>query len=589
MAVARRIYLYLLAFAGLLTVLYAAASMLALIVARSTLEASTILGTGDLRARASLYLAQLVVGLPIWLGHWLVAQRAAARSAEERDAPERRLFLAAVFAVTAVVALFALHDLLRFVFTLPGATNRQRATLDGIAAGARLLVFGAAWFAYARLRDRTVPGERERREEDRAYDLAIYALSGFALAFLATGVGQAIQQLLDDLLRGSRPAVLAGSRRDTWTVWGAIAAWIVAGGAVWVPAWGYDLARGGRRDLRVFYLYLVLLVAAPVTLGSGAFGAYEVLRRLFGYRPSPVGYWDFLPGVLALVIVGGATWAYHWAIVRRQAVLGVTAAAAPPGAAEGQGDREGATGGIAWPRRPALALLALAGLAMAAPAFISLLWLGLDFLLGTGTSLSGSNWWRDRLSVSIAAGLVGAVAWLGPWSILQRAATASARERTADARRYLLGLIVLAGALSTIGFLIALLWLAFRTLFGDALGPSEVSRALKQLSSAVIAALLAGYHGLLLRRDLQLGGPLRRRVQAVALVAPGAEAALEGLRERSGLQIEVAGYLSDDGIGGGLDLATLGDSVAALGMDGRHDRALLILHQDGGSLYRYHK
>jgi hypothetical protein len=109
------------------------------------------------------------------------------------------------------------------------------------------------------------------------------------------------------------------------------------------------------------------------------------------------------------------------------------------------------------------------------------------------------------------------------------------------------------------------------------------------LSGAIVAALLATYHGLVLRRDLRLGGPLPGRVRVIALVAPGAEATLAGLRERSGLRIEVAGQLTGDEPGGQLDLATLQERVAALGADGRGGRALLVLHPDGGSLYQYRK
>src|SRR5438094_803233 len=136
MAAARRVYLYVMAFAGLMVSLYAVAGMLAVLVAQPVLQSSALLGASDLRSRTSLYLAELVVGLPIWLGHWLVAERFARRSPEERDAPERRLFLAAVFGVTAVVALFALRGLLRAALTLPGAPTAQPSALPARAAGA---------------------------------------------------------------------------------------------------------------------------------------------------------------------------------------------------------------------------------------------------------------------------------------------------------------------------------------------------------------------------------------------------------------------------------------------------------------------
>ena len=112
---------------------------------------------------------------------------------------------------------------------------------------------------------------------------------------------------------------------------------------------------------------------------------------------------------------------------------------------------------------------------------------------------------------------------------------------------------------------------------------------------AVVAAALATYHGLTLRRDLRLAGPQRARVPVVALVAPGTDAILEELRAASGLRIDIAGRLSDgdgasaDVAGTGLDLATLREQLGALGMDGRDDRALLILRPDGGELYRYRR
>jgi hypothetical protein len=418
------------------------------------------------------------------------------------------------------------------------------------------------------------------------HDLAVYILAGFALAFLASGAEGMIRQVLRELVVPERPAVLAGPPGSQWAVWGALAARVVAGAAFWAPVWQYDLARGGRRDLRVSYLYLVLLAAVPAALGSVTYGLNEMLRRLFGYRPplpSAAGLWDFLPGAISVALVGGVVWAHHWSVLRRQAALAPAGVVAPPATPPG---------GIPWPRRPALALLTLFGLASAAPALVSLLWVGLDALLNTGGGLVGGAWWRDRLSFSLAAALVGTATWLGGWTVLQRAAAADpARERVADARRYLLGAVTIVGALFTLGFLIAMLWLVFRTLLGDPLRASGVSWLLKELSGVIVAAGVAAYHGLVLRGDQRLAGPPRARVPVVALVAPGAEATLAELREASGLRIDVAGRLSEaDGTtGGALDLATLREALGALGADGRDDRALLVLRRDGGELYRYRR
>jgi hypothetical protein len=328
--------------------------------------------------------------------------------------------------------------------------------------------------------------------------------------------------------------------------------------------------------LRVLYLYVVLLVAVPLALGSGTNGLYELLRRLFGYH-APEGDTRFLRDVLPLLLVGAAVWAYHWLVVRRQAAL--KTATAPQ-----------AAGGIPWPRRPAVALLTLLGLAMAVPALISLLWLGLDFVFNTDASLSGPDWWRDRVSIGLAGGVVGAIAWLGAWSVLQRAAaTAPAEERHALERRLLLGAITLGSALAALGFTVALLWLILRTLLGDPLDASTVSRAFQDLSTAVLLAGVAAYHGVILRADLRLGAVRPRRVRVVALVAPGAEEALRDLRQHSGLRIDVVGYLAPDQADGHGDVAALQSLLADLRTreQGPSDSALLILGPEGGSLYPY--
>ena len=580
MITARRTFTYAMNLAGLLVTLFAASGMLALMVTSWALGGSGLLETGDLRARASLYLAELVVGLPIWIGFALFAERAAGRSEAERQAWERRLFMAAVFGVTAVVALVALHGLLQALFTLPGITTMQPVLQGAISAGARLFVFGAAWLAHARLQRARGPATRVEVEHDAAHDIAVYVLAGVALAFLATGALQALSQILNDLLHAERPVLLVDPALNVWRIWGAIAAWLVSGGAVWALVSRYDLARGGRRTWRVLYLYLVLLVAVPAALASAGDGLYELLRRLFGFQPlAGVGYWDFLRDVVPPLLVGGAAWLYHWPVVRAQAQLG-----------DGAGAPSGPSGGIPWPRRPGLALLMLLGLAAAAPAFVSLLWLGLDFLLNTGQTLSGGDWWRDRLSLGIAAGAVGGASWLGAWLILQRAAEAAPEiERRADARRRVVIAIVLVGALTALGFLIALLWLLFRALLGDALGPDSLSLALKELSAALVAAALAAYYGWVLRQDMRHETPSTRRLRVVALLAPGAEPALTELRKRSGLAIELGGYLSDGAIGERVDLETLTERLSASDGDRDDEQAWLILAADGGALFRYRR
>jgi hypothetical protein len=252
-------------------------------------------------------------------------------------------------------------------------------------------------------------------------------------------------------------------------------------------------------------------------------------------------------------------------------------------------DRPLPPGSIAWPRRPAVALLTLLGHAIAVPGTIALLWLGRDALFNHGQP--GSDWWRERLSGGLAAVVVGGAAWLGAWVVLQRAASASPLvERTAKARRLLLGTIVLVTALPAVGFAIALLWLLLRALLGERLDPEALSSALKYLCSAVILVALAITHAVLLRADLRLTVRGTAFPRLRALVAADAAEALRALRRCNERPIEVLGQLSAlDELPGRVDLPHLQRLIATLGTVEQEgcDSVLVLVRPDGGCLLRY--
>jgi hypothetical protein len=557
MASARRILTYGMALVGLFAALFAASNLLRLLLTTLLLHGSPS-ASGDTRQELSLYLATLIVALPLWLGAATAANRRARQSAEERDARERRFFLAIVFAATSVVALFALQSLLHAVLALPGGLDMARGA---IAAGTQLLVYGGAWLYHAGI------GWTERSPSvaDRAHDLAVYVLAGSALACLVVGLDRAVQRIVGSLV-GSGWYGTQG-----WVAWSDIAAWVLAGGAVWGAVWRYDLRRGGRRPLRVLYLYLVLSLVVPSALWGAADAIYEALRWVFGYHGGP----DALGATTSSLVIGGAVWLYHWYMVRAQAAL-VSDAPLPPGS-------------IAWPRRPGVALLALLGHAITVPGAIMLLWLGLDALFNHGGH--GSDWWRDPLSGGLAAVVVGGAAWLGAWIVLQRAAVANPMvERTAKARRLLLGGIVLLNALPAVGFAIALLWLLLRALLGERLDPDAFSNALKFMSASAILSATAVTHALLLRADLRITTIDTAMPRVRALVAAGAEEALVALRRCYDRPIEVLGQLSTlDELPGRVDLQLLLRMVGELGTVEQEgcDTVLVLLRPDGGSMHRY--
>lgn len=559
-----RFLIYAVCFVGLMAVLFAVYGLVGLVLAETVFRASNLLSASDARQQASYYLAALIVATPLWLGFWRVAQQRVARAPEERNAPERRLYFALVFAIASVVCLYALHMLLRVVLTLPGPHDTNTALKDGVGALIRLLVYGGVLVGYTRLAMR----ERPSDQRDPARDFAVYVLTGFSLVFLAVGAINGLAAIISQL-QGAQHTILLGSTPGSVEVtWGEIAACIISGGVVWAAITRYDQSYPGVRAFRIAYLYVVLTASILVTLIFGTDLLYELVRRIFGYHTGD--NWGFLHDVLPPLVVGAAIWAYHWSVLRHQAALA------------GVQTRPGA---IPWPRRWLLAGLSFVGLAMAASGAVTLLWFVFDFLFKTHDLTNGA-WWRDQTSMGIASLLVGLAVWLSAWSIQERAALADPQERSAEARRWLLGGNTLIATLVAVGFTIALLWLVLRMLLGGPHDATTVSNIVKYLSAAAVAAGIAAYHGAILLSDVRAAGPRSGRLQVGALLAPGGERVLSDMSKNLGRRIEVLGYLTASEIESSTPISVLTEQVRALDASGA-ERVLLVVGPDGGTAYPY--
>ena len=83
MTIIRRIYAYLLAFAGLAMVSVAAATLIQVLVDLA-LQSSALTSNGSLRNTVSFSAAAALVGLPVWLLHWLWIGRSVRADPQER-------------------------------------------------------------------------------------------------------------------------------------------------------------------------------------------------------------------------------------------------------------------------------------------------------------------------------------------------------------------------------------------------------------------------------------------------------------------------------------------------------------------------
>jgi hypothetical protein len=549
-----RLLQYAVCFVGLMVFLFAVWSLSSLLLSQLIPDTRSLVTGSSLRQQVSYYLAALIVATPLWLVFRQLVQRRVERDPAERRAPERHLFFALVSAIGAVAALFAVHTVLRVVFSLPVEHETRQVLQDLAPAAIRLIVYGlaSAWAARA--------AWRESRLQNAPQDLALFVVSGFAAGFLVIGTLDALTLILAEVMGAGSRLILGVSASSSALAWAQTAAWIMSGGAVWAAATAFDNASGARRHFRLVYLYVVLAVAVAMTLISGTDLLYELLRRALGYRTP--GTWHVLQDTVPWLVVGAALWIYHWGLLRHWSSTD-RAASVPP------------------ERRLAVAGYALAGLAMVASAAAVLLWLILDSVFGThpGT-LEGTQWWVDRLSAGVAIMAVGVALWAPSWRLWQQAA-ADPEVRSSFERRWLIGGVTLLGALASIGFTIAFLWTLLQVVLGGGFAADSTSHLFKYLGTALIALTVTAYYGSRLRSDMRLAPSRRARI--VALVEPGGEARLDAIRRTDGRRLRVIGYLAQPAQGHRLDAEALQVTLQAPATD----RLLLILGPDGALVYPY--
>ena len=142
--------------------------------------------------------------------------------------------------------------------------------------------------------------------------------------------------------------------------------------------------------------------------------------------------------------------------------------------------------------------------------------------------------------------------------------------------------------LIVIGFTVAVLYQILRGILG-ATDANTLSDGLRFLSAAGVAAAIAAYHGLILRREARFRAAIPRAVQVhvLALLTPGAEHTLEELRQRSGRSIELGGYVVPEDIQPVLHLPELEEGLMRLGTESCTGRAILLLRADGGQIIPY--
>jgi hypothetical protein len=519
MNTARRWYIYLVCAISLQAATWSVIALLRNLLA----------GGGGSIGFIAFQIAVIVIALPIFLVHWLWAQRLAEREAGEREASLRRLYLYGMLGGFLGAIIANTYTLVSYLFWLavgrPGYNSSYSYSTpfeDIPYSLVAIIVLGMLWLYQQRAvaADAKAAPETGASATIRRFYYFVFSAWGLTMTSLAiihilrwimyqfgTGVsvGQDIGYLTDEVTR------------------------LIVGAPLWLVFWrqAQSLFSGPSAEesasaLRKFYLYASVFVAVMSAVTNATLLLAGFFRGILGLE-SMGDFRDPLP-----IIVGMAgLWAYHAYILRRESDQA------------GEAPRQG---GI---RR--LYLYLVAGIGLAA------------FLVGLSGDLSVlirsfseyfSDTLREQLAWFTAALIAGLPVWLLPWRQAQLGAVATtpagAEERRSTVRKNYLYIYLFIATLTVLSSAVYILYRLLSLALGER-GDSNLASGLGQaIAYALVGVGVWLYHGATLRED----GQANRREQAtrlekvrVALVNFGDVRFGQSLLER--LQKEIPGLTPD--------------------------------------------
>ena len=527
MQTARRLYVYLLSGISLGALVVGVTMLLTVMFERLGLGPSGDLvfgGEDAIRQQLTLASAVTAVSLPVWLIHWLVAERSVRperpTASVERTSDVRGLYFAlAMGALLLAMATGVASMLEAIVLSLAGADAIGRSIGGGLAVA---IVAGAAWAYHVRLRTRD--WSRGPMTDGGAWlpRTYLYVATFAGLFLLLSGVTGFIE-LLGRLVLDEPPAFIDSSIGSWWAFPLASAVTSVAvGGAIWLghawyanrllrdPGWRGASERPARLRLAFFVAVLLATAAGSIYLfGDGIGNAFAAALGVPDTQETGQTF-----GLIILPMLSAIGYAIAWWIHARWMDM--------------EAEASGSSERLETVDRLQLYPVALVGLAFGATATAWLIGILIDVALG-GERLVAGDAWRRELSQFVPFALLGVGVWIWRW----RGATArwavDPIGEAASTTRWTSLLIVIAVGIGagviSIGFI---LYRLFGTVFGLALTGDPISELSLPVGVAMVAAVVVLYHGSQLRRDQALRAGIDTSPSEPTAVAPLAWLRLTG-------------------------------------------------------------
>lgn len=476
----RRLYFYLVAFISIEVVLWGLVGLL-----RSVAN-DTISGGADALAQA---LALILVGVPIFLIHWLWVQRASARDEEEKTATLRAVFFYAILLATLIPVV---QNLLSFIdrALIQGAglevgrafsLFREQTLADNLIAILMNGIVAAYFWNILRGEWTTLPDPlRENFTEVRRLYRYIWMLYGLLMTVFGA------QQILRFLFYV--PGDVVGELGREVVVNGI--ALLVVGTPIWVYSWRIiqesliDSAEMAS-TLRLGILYLLALGGVITVISTASMVVNAIITWLLGADWSFRDFVQQIAGPISIGVPLGLVWAYYGYWLKRHI--------------ETAGDRVRQ----AAMRRLYNYLLAFIGLVVLFIGVATLFAFIIDMITGTSILMSDST--RGTLATSLSSLIVGLPLWLVMWRPMQAEAMNSGElgdhARRSVLRKVYLYLALFASVIGGMATAVGLVYELVRVLLGGDIGGSFVSDVLNFVQLLFLFGIVLIYHLNVLRMD----------------------------------------------------------------------------------------
>jgi hypothetical protein len=474
----RRLYFYLVAFISIEVVLWGLVSLL-----RSMVD-DVVSGGADALAQA---LALILVGVPIFLVHWLWAQRAAARDEEEKTASIRAIFLYAILLATLIPVVQNLLSFIdRSLIQVTGMSVarsfspfREQTIADNLIAIVMNGIVAAYFWNVLRSEWATLTDKENFSDVRRLYRY-IWMLYGLLMTIFGA------QQILRFLFYV--PGEVLGELGREVVVNGI--ALLVVGTPIWVYSWRViqdslaDPAEMGS-TLRLGILYLLSLGGVITVITVAWMLVSTILNSLLGQDMSFSEFIEKIGGPISIGVPLGFVWAYYGYWLSRHI--------------EAVGDRVRQAG----MKRLYNYVLSFIGLVVAFVGVATLLSFLIDMLTDFGIVFTDS--FRQNLVASISSLIVGLPLWLAMWRPMQAEALAQGEmgdhARRSVLRKAYLYLALFASVIGGMATAVALVYQLIRVALTGDTDSDFVNTLLNLTQLLLLFIVVLIYHLNVLRAD----------------------------------------------------------------------------------------